>query len=70
MLQPRLRAQAVHAGVFGRGSSRKLLSATSRRATTARAKSIEKNSLRGIKPLSCLDKLRFSCEVRVVESIA
>ena len=29
-----------------------------------------KNSLRGIKPLSCLDKLRFSGEVRVVESIA
>jgi len=26
--------------------------------------------LRGIKPLSCLDKLRFSGEVRVVESIA
>ena len=35
-----------------------------------RMKSVAKNSSRDIKPLSCLDKLRFSSEVRVVESIA
>jgi hypothetical protein len=33
-------------------------------------KSAAKNSSRDIKPVSCLDKLRFSGEVRDVESIA
>ena len=35
-----------------------------------RMKSVAKNSSRDIKPLSCLDKLRFSSEMRAVESIS